>query len=284
MKKFCLLLVFLFIQNFLFCQFVLDIQHSTSVYAPVKLSSSGHKYMLLGAGNTWSAIAQTQQLKLCNLDGSVFKTLAVPSKPSSTALIVGIYYISDTLFDTDPATIEYLIVWDCIDMSSQPTGPRTKTQVVREDGTILLDEDHAFTMELFTTGKYYSVFKTEQGTRLELLYAIQIGGPNWQYPGCKIFKLPGGYPVGINPNAKETSGFVDYKLFPNPSSNGFSIVNQGSAGLNLEFYSLDGKKIKTYDVGPDMKVPDLGLPGGEYIIRANDQQTKQTFTKKIIIE
>jgi hypothetical protein len=263
-------------------QLQLELQSQTSVYAPVKLSNSGYKYYLLAASNdNWEVVFQNMQIQLLNLNGSPFKTLNIPPKPSATASIEAIYYITETMFDTDPSNIEFMICWKSV---TALLG--TRIQVVREDGTILLNESDAYTTSFFTTGRYNSVFETDQGTKLQLTYA-QLQPPNgFVQTGSKIFILPGNYPTGINPNLMTIPGSGSEALvYPNPSTGEFRIGASGqSNGLNLEFYSMDGKKIRTYDVGPDMKVPDLGLPDGSYLIKATDPQTKQSATKKIIIE
>ncbi|HOZ88423.1 MAG TPA: T9SS type A sorting domain-containing protein, partial [Bacteroidia bacterium] len=276
MKKSLLLLVMFLVLNRVFSQQLqLELQSSTSIYAPVKLSNSGYKYYQLDATYSWTVMEQSGQFKLYNLDGTLFKTFALPPKPSTNASIYAIFYVSETLFDTDPSNIEYMLLW----ATSSPQSFRT--QVAREDGTLLLDELNASTVEFYTTGKYISVFETDQGTKLQLAYSAP--GPNgWQQLGAKIFILPGSYPTGINPNLMTIPGSADPNVFPNPTNGAFTFGIENNNNLNLEFFSMDGKKLKTYDVGPDNKVPDLGLPSGEYLIRANDQKTHQTTTKKII--
>ncbi|MBA3665405.1 MAG: T9SS type A sorting domain-containing protein [Bacteroidetes bacterium] len=274
MKKLLFLIAFINLALESNCQLLqLDIQNTTSNYAPVKLSKSGTKYYLLDATQSWTVMEQTMQLKLYNLDETIFKTMSLPAKPDPSAVILAIYYVSESLFDTDSSNVEYMICWYWSGGS--------KIQVVRENGTILLSENNAYTVEMWTTGKYISVFQTEVGTKLQLAYSVP--SPNgYIQQGSKIFILPGSYPAGIGPMAR--SGPVDLSLYPNPNFGEFNIEGVNSVSLDLEFYSEDGRKIKTVNVGPDMHVKNLGLSNGVYLVNIKNPKTKQSTTKKIIIE
>ncbi len=265
------ILVFLLFSTVNAQQLQLELQNATVIHAPVKLSNSGMKYYYLDHQDNWSVILQTMQLKLYNLNGTLFKTMNLPPKPDPNTSIYAIFYVSETLFDTDSTNIEYMVCW------IWGANNTTKIQVVREDGTILLDEMDANTVEFYTTGKYISVFTTDQGTKMQLAYSSN-GVPM----GSKIFTLPGHYPIGISPSEMTIGN--GFQVYPNPSSDGFKIRNAANDPMDIEVYSMDGKKVGLATVKSGEKIEDLKLSSGEYIIKATDKTSNKSVSKKIIIE
>lgn len=275
MKKIIFLFIIMQLSLYTYAQLTLELTAPDGLYAPVELSNSGTKYIDItyGSNGYWN-IDSTRQLILRNLDGTIFKTMTIPQKPNPSATVLAVFYVSESLFDMDSTTIEYMIIWD---WKVTPYW-HTFIQVVREDGTFLLEVPWAQTIELFTTGRYYSVYETDQGTKLEL-YCFNDDG---SFMGSKIWSMPGQYPTGMKTNRKTSNG--DITIFPNPTNGPFNIKNFMGENLNIQFYSTDGKMIKTVDVGPDMKISNLGLPAGVYLLKANDLRNRNQFVKKIIIE
>jgi len=261
-----------------FGQITLELQHTKGFYAPVKLSSSGTKYIEMKLDDSlgiWD-INLSQQLKLLNLDGTTYKLINLPSKPHYDAYVDAVFYVSETLFDLDSTNLEYMIQWQWYD--TLIPGIETKIQIVREDGTILLDELNCMTFEVFTTGKYYSVYETEEGTKLQLYYYDVTTDPS--YVQTKIFSLIGNYPTDVN--LDKTTELNDFSIFPNPNNGTFFIKNPFDKDTRIDFYNLNGEKIKSISNSSISSLTEFS--NGVYLVRIFDKIKKQFVTRKIIIE
>lgn len=69
----------------------------------------------------------------------------------------------------------------------------------------------------------------------------------------------------------------EFSLYPNPAKDHFMIIGEGY----VEVYDMLGKQIKNFPVYGNQKV---ALKSGVYFVRFTDKNTKQTFTKKMIIQ
>jgi hypothetical protein len=139
------------------------------------------------------------------------------------------------------------------------------------------------------------------------LYSVQGFGSAWiatpidVVPGTQTsYDLPlvsdSLYIVGAEIGAKNTSEMAismidnpeiiteisddlksEFSLYPNPAKDHFMIIGEG----NVEIYDMLGKQIKNFPVYSNQKV---ALKSGVYFVRFTDKNTKQTFTKKVIIQ
>ncbi|MDP4282282.1 MAG: T9SS type A sorting domain-containing protein [Bacteroidota bacterium] len=250
-----------------FSQISLDFQ-TPAVLGVVKLSNSQTKFIDESSfeGNS------VTHFSLYNLDGSLFKTFQLPSPPHSDARIYGIYWVTTSLFDMDSTTIEYLIAYDWDTISGQ-SGENFNIRVIREDGTILLDENNAIP-RLDENGAAPVIFNSDQGTKLMLQYMYAYGNAPYQ---TRIFNLQGTLPaVGIN-DPMLSQGEVN--LFPNPNNGSFSIKFSGTEGnrRTIELYGGDGKKIDTFYSSDNLlNINKNGLPDGVYFIRTRSDRGNKT--------
>ena len=267
MKKSIFLILFLF-SLACYSQISLDFQ-TPMLLNYVRLNNSQTKYI------DERSIQQQQlsQFSLYNLDGSLFKTIQIPPKPNPSAGVQDIYWISTSLFDNDSTTIEYLIVyyWDSIPGYAFQ---KNDARIIREDGTILLDEMNAIS----NNGAPPLIYNTEEGTKLLLQYRYA----DFTIYQTKIFSLPGNLPVCVNNAIVHLNG--DILLYPNPNSGSFSIkLNSKDGDLSIiDLYGLDGRLIETYkSSGKQSQITNYGLSDGLYFINARSKYLNST-TKMII--
>jgi hypothetical protein len=207
------------------------------------------------------------------MDGSLFKTIQVPVDPN--AWIYRIEWISRTLFDNDPSNIEFLACYG----TDSSSNTQYRTKVVREDGTILLDELHADLEGFFFSNWEPLIYATESGTKLKLDYAWA----GWSsYYQSKVFNLPGNIPTGAMDNPQ---GFdKKLSLYPNPN-NGSFFINVHSNNENnhiIDLYSTNGKLIETYQSSSNpIHINNFGLSEGIYLLNSRSNSINST-TKMII--
>ena len=267
MKTIIVFLVVLLSQG-AYSQITLDIQTSyTLVY--FKLNDSQTKYYK----SDYLLIDSTNQLLLYNLDGSLYKNIELPPNPNS--LIVYIDWISESLFDNNPSNIE-LLVFYLVDSASVP---QYQARVIREDGTILLDEMNARSF-FYNNFSYMTplVYATEEGPKLMLDYQY-ANGPYYQ---TKVFNLPGEIPAGVKYNQQEMTNKLS--LYPNPNNGSFIIDFHSNSGNShiIDLYSVNGTLIDSFISSSKLfHFNNSGLSDGVYIINARSNSTNST-TKMII--
>lgn len=269
-KSIMLLLLLLSLESY--SQITLDFQTSEWSNIYIKLSNVETKYMSYDLNK----INTQNQFELFNLDGSLFKTINLPLKPNPSAGLQQIWYISRSLFDTDTSNIEFLVSysWD-----SSFVGSYSEIDVVREDGTILLNEFHATADYWPSNFNETSVFPTEYGTKLRLTYFYANG----KYYQTKVFNLPGKLPNSVQ---EEMNAMNDNPIiFPNPNNGSFFIVlrSKGGDANILDLYTGNGKLIDTYKSNETQIFIDrCGLSDGLYLL--NNRSRKMNSTTKMIIE
>jgi hypothetical protein len=104
MKKNIVIIMLLFYTG-AYSQITLDFQSPLLNMWPTKLSSTKTVYLDY---NQWNMIHQNQ-FSLYNLDGTYYKTILMPPKPDTSSWFYTITCISESLFDDDPTTIEYMV-------------------------------------------------------------------------------------------------------------------------------------------------------------------------------
>lgn len=264
MKKVIFFLLF-FLSLESFAQISLDFQTTIYYLQTFKLSNSVTK---------WFDYAETQyplanQLSLYNLDGTLFKTIQIPPDQNPNSEIVQTWYFSETLFDNDPSNIEFIVqyAWDsCTNCNDY----YYHVKVIREDGTVLLDEMNA---------TQWDIFNTEEGAKLRLIYQYA----NSHYYNTKVFGLPGELPTSIDEE------FIDYGinpvLYPNPNNGSFFIDFQSNVEdfSTMDLYSTSGKHISTYKSNEKITfISNPGLSNGIYFITTKSKGINRS--KKLIIE
>lgn len=264
---------FLFISLLLniagYSQITLDFQSSITSLIPVKLNESETKYL----EEDIVLISSQNQFRLFNLDGSLYKTIQMPPKPSPSSWIYGIYYVSDSLFDNDPSNIEYIVFYNC---DSVVAGSYHLMRVAREDGTILLSEPNASILQM--DFDYIPVFNSEQGTKLILHYLYG----NEHYYQTKVFSLPGKLFTANKNEPWDSQNTLS--LYPNPNNGSFyiKIHSNNNNSQMIDLYSTDGKLIDSYkSTGNLTHINNLGLSEGIYLINSRFKGINST-TKMII--
>jgi hypothetical protein len=173
-----------------------------------------------------------------------------------------VMYVSNTLFDTDPSDIEYL-VWTSSD-----------TWIFKLDGTVLFHLAGSGPGSM--TGGFHNYYdhaitNTENGAIMRLW----VGGiDNWafyQLPGC-LYEPSCSPWSGTNLPA-EPNKVTDLRAYPNPTASHVTIPYQLPAGVNqgeLALYGMSGELLRTWQVGRAFShfIADLSaLPAGTYICR-----------------
>jgi hypothetical protein len=208
------------------------------------------------------------QFILYNIDGSIYKTINMPQKPDPSASIYELRYVTTSLFDNDPSNIEYLIEykWD-----SAFNSKYHQVKVLREDGTVLLDEMNATCYWIFPS----IIYGTEEGTKLILHYQFAEG----LFYQIIVFNLPGDPPVEVN-NSQNTNELV---VYPNPNNGSFSIKlnsNENKESI-IDVYTSEGKLIDTFKSVNNVNRINSILPEGLYFININADGT--FYRSKMII-
>jgi hypothetical protein len=234
--------------------------------SPIKLTNTETKYYLYEQMN----LNNHQTFSLYNLDGSLYKTIQMPPKPDTSAFSFNVQYISRTLFDNDPSNIEYEIEyqWD-----SLPGYTKHEVKVIREDGTVLLDE---------INGRNYGVYSSEEGTKFLISEYYYANGTPCQYL-TKVFNLPGEIPTNIED--KGTTSTSPLLLYPNPNNGSFFIRFHSNDENNhqIELYSATGKLIDIYkSFSNPTQIINSNLSEGVYLI--NTQSKGINSTTRMIIK
>lgn len=260
MKKLSFLLMFIINLNG-HTQITLDFQTAKTSFDHVYLNNSTTKYF--DAGNVY----YTGQFSLYNLDGTLYKTITLPPKPDPSAWYGGISTVTTSLFDNDFSTIEFTVTYryDSLNVIWQ----YYRTKVLREDGTVLLDEMNA---------QGPIIFPTEEGTKLQMIYRY-AEGTEYQ---TKFFSLPGELPT----SDYEATNYTDNGIlvFPNPNNGSFLLrTNTGPSERNtIELHSINGDLLKTFTmIGDQTQINNLDLPHGMYFLIAKTPRGNK-ITKFII--
>jgi hypothetical protein len=265
-----LTLLCLFLCNVCNSQITLEFQTPNYFLFNMKLSNSESKYF----ERNFVKINSLNQVTLYNLDGSLFKSIQLPQKPDTLSYIIEINFFSKALFDNDSTNLEFLVLYACDSILS---GASSRVKIVREDGTILLDEANA--SPDFGTDYNFGVIKTEQGSKLILYYTYQT--TTWPYQ-TKVFNLPGELPT--NTEEKSNTVMSSLLLYPNPNNGSFFIKIRSNDSNNhqIELFSTNGKLIDTYkSSGTTTHINNYGLSDGVYLIKSNSNGLNST-TKMII--
>ncbi|HXP49296.1 MAG TPA: hypothetical protein VN922_05040 [Bacteroidia bacterium] len=202
----------------------------------VHFSSHGYKYAI-----TRTPSPSGGTITLYNLNHTLYKTINIPKQKSLGAFQV--YYISDSLFNTNPSDIEYLV-------SYEDTNYIRNIKVYNDAGNILLAKDSVninYPNELPYTER---IFYTPNGYKMILPIDVNSSNPNADTMSY-VYSLPGALPCnecsngvlisGMQPmGGNGNNGYLS-NPYPNPSSHSTTIKYQLPDGENngqLIFYDL----------------------------------------------
>jgi hypothetical protein len=255
-------------------QITLDFQSPDYLCLYIKLNNNKSKYM------TWdiAKFNAENKVQLFNEDGTLYKELHFPPKPDPSATVQSIGYITESLFDNDPSNIEFMLYYEFLDSTS--IGGCRRVDIVREDGTILLSELNAVGDGWITFDITSTVYNTDDGPKLRLLYFYCGAGLCYQ---TKVFSLPGELPTNVLNHNEIVNN--DLLLFPNPNNGSFFLKLNSTTGDSgtIELYSVTGKLLDTYKSTNNLiHIMNSELPEGIYLINTDSKSLHST--KKMIIK
>jgi hypothetical protein len=273
MKKYLFFLLLIFSLQGI-SQVTLDFAKPGKSLVPVSISQSEKKYIC----TDWDTVFQNNYFDIVNSDGSLYKQINLPAKPPYAQGIQGIYYVSLSLFDTDSTNLEYLIVYNC-DSVTTYDNLYNRIKIVREDGTILLDQYYAFLLEeSYSNGVVSSLFEMNNQAKLILWYFNTVN----QLIGTKIFTLGGQIPTNVE---KINSYNNQMTVFPNPNNGNFFVkINSIEKGLyNLQLFSTDGKLVTTFHSSENpASFSGTSLPDGVYYLKMSQKNSSINVSKMVI--
>lgn len=239
----------------------------------IKLSSSGYKY----------AINDQTKITLYNLNHSLWKTISFPSLTGGVGSMPQVFYISEELFNTNPADIEYFVIYT--DTNMFPIG---HSAVIDETGNVLVSKDTTQIQGVSHYGNEDFISYTPVGVKMII----------WQEntKGAWVYSLPGTLPCHDCTNGTTTgimtgnNGTNTERLmsYPNPTSGLTTIeyvLPQGSVVAELVFYTLTGQEVKRFKVTNafhNILISTADLDAGTYYYQL---QTADGFkaTKKMAV-
>jgi hypothetical protein len=251
----------------------------------VHLEYSGYKYVYYDAPTT--------QIRLYNLNLTVYKIITVPSQPNANNITI--QYVTERLFDDDSTDLEYAAI-----VRQNPMPPVTyTTKIYDEFGNTLLSVDSA-TFYYGMGGNFGNpvsvpIFNTDSGTKMILWY---YNGP---VSTSLVYCLPGrleneqyvngncmGEMLGSDPNMM--IGPEMQNPYPNPTRNSTTIpftLPDGETQGELVFYDVAGNEVKRFQVDNTFKeimVSSADLAPGTYYYDLQTNAQKSEGKKLVIIQ
>jgi hypothetical protein len=230
------------------------------------------------------------ELRLFDMDFNFIQDIVLPLTPGYSASVISVQFISRTLFDCDPDNIEALVNYGY----SPIDGPAPRVQIIRDDGTVLFEEENAVAIGSVSYGSnsfFSPVLKTATGTKLFLFKTSTAMGDD----GMAIYNVCGDLPQiccdAVPSGIVTHTGSVDFSprstVMPNPTNDIVQIEwAQSVSGSQprIELYGPTGLFLQTYslDNGQNRATLDLSrFSSGTYIYRIVDQ-TGQVESGKVV--
>ncbi|HBF87873.1 MAG TPA: hypothetical protein DDX39_04445 [Bacteroidales bacterium] len=236
-----------------------------NLQGPILLSHSGHKYQFYD-NNTY-------QLILYNLNHSIFRTINVPFNPSYN-YNGSIFYVSETIFDTDSSNIEY------VRLGADSVAGIYRTEIINEDGSFLMTLDSGAVQ----------IAQTDSGAKM-IFQATDYS----TFHRYDIYSLPGYIPtpccnnnsINTTLTKKETQN-NNFFGYPNPTNDFVKIdykLPENITNGKIVFYNLAGQFIKQFNIDNNfdhLLISTQDLSAGSYYYSL---QTKNEIigTKKLIV-
>lgn len=190
---------------------------------------------------------------LYNEDLSVFTNAVFPPAPPGYTYFTMFIptFMTETLFDTDPTTIEF-----AVNVQNTTNPSINGTRILRTDGTVLLDDLNHIPYGWSGPGPFAtsnSIMNTPEGTRMVLSTSYSVNPPE-----CVVYALPGSLPC--LPCSDEMQGWNgDHMLpepafltaFPNPAGSSATVrytLPPGTGRGWLVFFTLNGAEVKRIPV------------------------------------
>lgn len=242
----------------------------------VKLSSSGDKYV----------INDNTTITLYNLNHTVFKTITIPT--FSTGINhCQIYYLSEELFNTNSADVEYFINYT--GTTNQSLG---HCAVVDELGNILFARDSTVISGGLGYGNEDFIVPTANGTKMIIWSNLYTNNNGW------VYSLPGTLPCHDCTNGVTSSRTTvnnnlqanEIKNYPNPATNETTVaysLPQGVTNADLVFYNITGQEVKRFKVTnafKDILISTADLEAGTYYYQIQAPGINSSGKKMVVIK
>ena len=212
-----------------------------------RMSNGAYKYAFpLGAG----------QMVIYNADHTVNSQFTVPTL-AGYQVPTGIQYLSDQLFDTNPATLEFVVSYTPLGVTNTPY----KTIIYNNQAAVLATLDSV---------AFVSVVNTEVGTKL-IGSVFRVGPPNTYR--TRFYSLPGHYVSPLRTSDEAAGGDQSERAaYPNPAAGFIRLPYELRAGQTAPLTVLDaaGRVVRTMTVGSaftDVLLDTHELTPGTYTYR-----------------
>lgn len=251
-------------------------QPDNTLSGVVCLEKSGDKYYVLDQAN--------HMFTLYNSDFSVFKTVSYPSGTN-----VGIWFVSETLFDLDSTDIEFLY--------EEYENPRY-VMVLDEAGDTLLYRPNALVSNSNVHGPYAGARTSQRGVvnidSGAILTVVPQGSTDlevYSLPGqvkpCKCFCSADNGNTSGRPE-RDPSANDEGLIYPNPVRSGMTVKyrmpNDFQNGV-LVFYDVNGVRVLRSDLRTrttPITLTESSFPAGTYFYQF-EQEGKAIGAKKLIV-
>lgn len=226
----------------------------------VNLSVSGAKY----------AYTTQTNLKLYNLDHSLWKTISLPTQPGYS--IYGAWNISEGLFNTDGA-VEVAYTTSLYNYTSTPASYKHEGRVVSDNGTNLITIPNCVSMQIQNT--------VTNGWKLIATIDSTNKMSNSFYD---VYSLTGSMPTALKENNPLNPVSMSSPM-PNPSQNKTTIaytLSDGVSSAEIMIYDINGKEVKRFTVDGafnTLELDNTDLPSGTYLYQMNGHAS----AKKMVI-
>jgi hypothetical protein len=253
----------------------------------VRFKYAGDKYWMMKGDSI---------IELYHLNHTLYKSIIIPNSHvhGGNTYSAGVYYLSETLFDSDSSTIEYMF-W----MEEQTTSAFVHLHIYDELGNTLFFLDSCMTFPLANAEGFgfinKVVFNTDSGTKM-MLRKSNGGPPTGPY---LIYNLPGtlytpcdcydsnGQPLVVEGNSSAKSCML--KNYPNPSGDKTIIEYRLPKNIHkasLKVISSYGTEIKTYtitDAYSTIELDNSDLPQGNYFYQVILPDGKTAAKRMMVI-
>ena len=231
----------------------------------IKFEVSGEKYVNVNRCG--------KVIEIYNLNHSLVKTISLTGVTLANGVVGDILYLSETLFDTDPA-IEF--------MYTVEGGNYYITNIYKENGSLIFSDTGSVMVYPNYEMQQYPIYNTSQGTKMILSY---------NNGHAKVFGLQGTLSTAIeqaNGQLIKAQNGTFSNLYPNPSNGAVTIqyeLPKEERQGELILYNIQGAEVKRYKVDntfKDILLDNTQLPAGTYFYQL---QTKKgaVGTKKMVV-
>jgi hypothetical protein len=261
MKKHVFILIILFFPIKIYSQITFENSYFTTQLGVIKLVNSGYKYYALDVpGN---------QLKIYNINHSVYKNIALPIPPLNSGPNFSVRYISESTFDLDNL-IEFAIVYQ--DISNNDYFIR----IINENNQLLFSQDTFAISQIVNTDVGSKMILREFNTQFNRVY--------------RTYSLPGILLSDLNQLNFTEDITGDLFTYPNPANNYIKIkyaIPAGEHDGELVILDFNGFEIAKYEVDDhfdDIILNTTEFKTGSYYCQLTSGNHKSNIRKVFIIK